>query len=140
MIQFTKTSAMNLEKVFQNAQNQTVSEPVADGTLITIYTKDLISKGGGTDLIWQIPFELWFGDVADRDTAQGERISPEPFSTGFFSWKVLDDLGNPTYPITRSDNANDVIAAVIDANQRCIELIAALTDGLEASNCAIVGI
>lgn len=140
MIKFKKTPESNLERVFKNAQGVTLYEQVPDGTDICIYTLDLFSTEGkeSTDLKWSIPFLLWFGDETMRKTAEGRTLSPEPFNTGVFSWKVFKEDGLPTYPITRSTNSNDVYAAIIDANQRCAELIVAKVEGLEMSDITIV--
>lgn len=115
MLQFNKPIGLNLSYRYQNPQNKTLTAPVEDGQLITIYTKDIISEGEGLDINWLIPFEMWFGDVADRKTAQKVVLNETPFSSEIFRLRLFNELGQPNYPFVGS-NKEYVLRMVEDAN------------------------
>ena len=115
MLQFNKPIGLDLKYKYQNPQNKTLTASVEDGQLITIYTKDIISQGEGLTIEWLIPFEMWFGDIADRKTAQKVVLNETPFSTEIFKFRLFDDEGQPNYPFTKSELPY-ILGMVEDAN------------------------
>jgi len=138
MLQFTKTPDFDLNKVFLNPQNQSITTPIENGSVVTIYTKDIISQGEGVTIEWLIPFELWEGQIEDRKTAPKVVLNEDPFTNEMFRFRLFNDLGEPMYPFVKSELPY-ILGMIEDANLICAKYIEAVIPELSGL-VSVVGI